>query len=94
MTNQEVSERFTVIWAGGEILPGYELQMHPAYQEPPVRALRPLRRARPKLSEKLRKYTAAQREAVRAMRQDGLHIQQIADLTGYPISTVYNFLTK
>ena len=93
MTNPEAAQRFVCVWNGGPLLPGYETQMSPAYQQRrgTVSTDRAVRRVtRP--GTKRRKYGAAVRQAIRALRQHGLTLCAIAEHFHMPVRSVHDIL--
>lgn len=53
----------------------------------------PMIRAYPRRGGKPRKYDAAMREAVRAMRQDGFSLQEIAERLNVPLRSAHYLVT-
>jgi DNA-directed RNA polymerase specialized sigma24 family protein len=91
MTNQEVAEHFVIRWNGGPLLPEYDsaTTLTEATQSRARSG-----EASSHLGETLRHYSLAERQAIRALRQDGLSLMEIARRFQMPVRSVSNIVRE
>lgn len=95
MTNEEVFDRFDIRWNGTTpLLPEYEsaTTLTESTRARITRSANPMIRIRPHDSGKPRKYSTAHREALKALRQDGFTLVQIAEMMSTPLRTVHSIV--
>ena len=90
---------YEVVWSGGPLLPEYDSRttLGEMVREGKTRSLRdpylPGTRC-PRLCNPHRKYDIALQQAVRACRQDGMRLRELAERFEMPLSSINNIVRR